>query len=200
MEIYGVCVDEEILFGKVLVQERPVPSTPGIVRRGSVSREAGWKSVSRKRLWQCGRDWRKVGSRYLFGVLLEESDQIVAILALLETTESHLGSRDVLLGVFEVGEQSVLVPGNALGLVGVGVVVALNLTSLAAEESVKVRSNLVGTTFFKGVALSTAGLEKVSTLGSVTWLERHDDLDVRSDGRTKKGRRIYCNSECQRVR
>ena len=31
-------------------------------------------------------------------------DQVVPLLALLQTTEGHLGTRDVLLGVLEVGE------------------------------------------------------------------------------------------------
>lgn len=34
--------------------------------------------------------------------LLEEGDDIVPVLALLQTTESHLGAGNVLLGVFEV--------------------------------------------------------------------------------------------------
>jgi hypothetical protein len=40
----------------------------------------------------------------LFGGFLEVSDQVVAILALLETGKSHLGAGDVLLGVLEVIE------------------------------------------------------------------------------------------------
>lgn len=43
-------------------------------------------------------------------------------------------------------------------LVGVGVGEALNLTSFAAEESVKVGADLVGTAFLEGVALSAASL------------------------------------------
>jgi hypothetical protein len=38
----------------------------------------------------------------LFGLILEESDQVVAVLGLLETTEGHLGARNELLGVLEV--------------------------------------------------------------------------------------------------
>lgn len=48
-------------------------------------------------------------------------DQVVAVLLLLESTEGHLGARDVLLWVLEVLEQSVGVPGNSLLLVGIGV-------------------------------------------------------------------------------
>ena len=40
----------------------------------------------------------------LFGLLLEEGDEVVAVLGLLETTEGHLGTRNVLLGVLEVLE------------------------------------------------------------------------------------------------
>jgi len=57
----------------------------------------------------------------LFGLLAQEGDQIIPILALLQTTESHLRAGDVLLGVLEVFVQSVLLPVDALLLVGVGV-------------------------------------------------------------------------------
>jgi hypothetical protein len=40
----------------------------------------------------------------LFGLILEEGDQVVTVLRLLETTESHLGAGNVLLGVLEVLE------------------------------------------------------------------------------------------------
>jgi len=69
------------------------------------------------------RGWykRSYYERRLFGLLSEEGDQVVTVLGLLETTESHLGSGNVLLGVLEVLEQSVVVPLDALLLVGVGV-------------------------------------------------------------------------------
>lgn len=44
------------------------------------------------------------GASRLFGLLLEEGDQVVAVLGLLETTEGHLGAGNVLLGVLEVLE------------------------------------------------------------------------------------------------
>lgn len=40
----------------------------------------------------------------LFGLLLEEGDQVVSVLGLLETAKGHLGTRNVLLGVLEVLE------------------------------------------------------------------------------------------------
>lgn len=78
----------------------------------------------------------------LFGLLGKERDQVVAVLGLLETAKRHLGAGNVLLGVLEVLElrgvsvgparfffflsglvayQSVVVPLDALLLVGVGV-------------------------------------------------------------------------------
>jgi hypothetical protein len=45
-----------------------------------------------------------MGMERLFGLLLEEGDQVVAVLVLLETTEGHLGTGNVLLGVLEVLE------------------------------------------------------------------------------------------------
>jgi len=103
----------------------------------------------------------------LFGLVLEEGDEVVAVLGLLETTEGHLGARDVLLGVLEVLEQCVLVPGDALLLVGVGVRVAVDLAGLAAEEAVEHGADLVALALLQGVALSAAGLEEVGTLLSI---------------------------------
>jgi hypothetical protein len=40
----------------------------------------------------------------LFGLVLEEGDQVVTVLGLLETTEGHLGAGNVLLGVLQVVE------------------------------------------------------------------------------------------------
>ena len=57
----------------------------------------------------------------LFGLVLEEGDEVVAVLGLLEATEGHLGAGNELLGVLEVIEEGVLVPGDTLLLVGVGV-------------------------------------------------------------------------------
>ena len=54
--------------------------------------------------------------------------------------------------------QSVLIPGDALLLVGIGVGEALDLTGLTAKEPVKVGSDLVGTACLEGVALSATGL------------------------------------------
>lgn len=91
-------------------------------------------------------------------------DEVVAVLGLLETTESHLGSGNVLLGVLEVLEESVVVPLNALLLVGIGVGVALDGTGLAAPETVQSGTDLVAAVLLNGVALSTSGLEEVGTL------------------------------------
>jgi len=103
------------------------------------------------------------------------SDQVIAVLLLLETTERHLGAGNVLLGVLEVLKERGLVPDDALLLVGVGVLEALDLAGLAAKETVKVRADLVVAALLDSVALSTAGLEEVRTLGIITILERHFD-------------------------
>ena len=52
------------------------------------------------------RGWykRSYNERRLFGLLSKEGDQVVTVLGLLKTTESHLGSGNVLLGVLEVLE------------------------------------------------------------------------------------------------
>jgi hypothetical protein len=92
----------------------------------------------------------------------------VAVLGLLEATEGHLGARNVLLGVLEVLEESVLVPVDTLLLVGVGVGEALDLTGLAAEDTVELRADLVALAGLQGVALRAAGLEEVGALLGVT--------------------------------
>ena len=66
--------------------------------------------------------------------------------------------------------KSILVPGDSLLLVGVGVGVALNGTGLATEKTVKVWTDLVTLTLLEGVALSTSGLEEVGTLLSVSYM------------------------------
>lgn len=53
-------------------------------------------------------------------------------------------------------------------LVGIGVGVTLDLTGLAAHETVELGADLVATGGINGVALSAASLEKLGTLGGVT--------------------------------
>ena len=116
-------------------------------------------------------------------------DQIISILILLQSTECHLCAGNILLWVLEVlklfllsapylfeeilelGDgtyQSVVVPFDSLGLVGIRVRVALDGTSVAAEKTVKVRTDLVSLALAQGVALSTSSLEEVGTLLCVT--------------------------------
>lgn len=92
----------------------------------------------------------------------------VPVLSLLEATEGHLGTRNVLLGVLEVLEESVLVPVDGALLVGVGVRETGDLARLAAEETVELRTNLVALALLEGVALCATGLEETSALLGVT--------------------------------
>jgi len=64
--------------------------------------------------------------------------------------------------------QSLLVPGDALLLVGVGVGVAVDGAGLAAEKAVQRRADLVAAVLLDGVALGAARLEEVGTLLGVT--------------------------------
>lgn len=105
---------------------------------------------------------------HLSARFLEVSDQVVSLGFLLQTSEDHLGARDVLLGVLQVLEQGILVPGDTLADVGSRVREARSLTSLAAEQTVEVRTLLVSSTSLDGVALSTLGLEDLSTLSDVS--------------------------------
>jgi hypothetical protein len=125
-------------------------------------------------------------------------DQVISILLLLEASECHLSTGDVLLGVLEVLElvesvairrgivvthKSILLPCDALCLVGVGVREALDLACLAPKETVEIGADLVASTFFKSMALGTtcllisrsrrarsiAYLEQVGTLLFITY-------------------------------
>lgn len=60
--------------------------------------------------------------------------------------------------------ESIVVPGDALLLVGVGVRVAIDGAGLAAEEAVESGADLVGAALLDGVALRAARLEEVGTL------------------------------------
>lgn len=92
----------------------------------------------------------------LLGRVLEVGDQVSALVGLLQTGKHHLRSGDVLLGVLQVLEQGVLVPGDALGLVRVRVRESSRLASLASEQTAQVGSGLVLATSLHGVALRTA--------------------------------------------
>ena len=95
-----------------------------------------------------------------------------------------------LLGVLEVLEEGLLVPGDTLVHVGSGVGEAIGLTGLTAEDTARrqlhqplphltrtratvdlpmeVGADLVRLTRTNSMALSAAGLEETSTLSSVT--------------------------------
>jgi len=109
----------------------------------------------------------------LLGLLLKVGDQVVTFLLLLKTSEGHLGARNVLFGVLQVFEEGLFTPSDTLGNVGRGVREPFGLASLSSENTVEVGADFVSLTGLKSMALSTAGLEKGSTLGSVTWLGRH---------------------------
>lgn len=99
-------------------------------------------------------------------------DQVVPLLLLLQTTERHLGTWNVLLWVLKVLEQGGFIPNNTLLLVGIGVLETSDLARFTAKESVQVRANFVGTTLLESVALLATGLEKVGTLGNVSCKEQ----------------------------
>ena len=65
--------------------------------------------------------------------------------------------------------KSIVVPGDSLLLVGIGVGVTLNGTGLATEKTVQVWADLVSLTLLQGVALSASGLEEVGTLLDITY-------------------------------
>lgn len=85
----------------------------------------------------------------------------------------HLCKLDLLLGVQEVLEEGLLSPGDALVLVGLSVRETSSLTRLASEDTVQVRTDLVGTASLGGVALSATGLEELGSSSGVSFGHRH---------------------------
>jgi len=72
------------------------------------------------------------------GRLLQVGDQTVPVLLLLQTSEHHLGARDVLLRVCQVDVKGVCAPCDALVLVGLSVGEVGRLSCLPSEQSVEV--------------------------------------------------------------
>lgn len=64
--------------------------------------------------------------------------------------------------------EAVVVPGDALLLVGVSVGVAVDGPALAAEQAVERGADLVAAASLEGVALRATGLEEVGTLLGIT--------------------------------
>ncbi len=92
-------------------------------------------------------------------------DEVGAVLGLLDAGEDHLGAGDELLGVLEVLEEVLLVPGDTRVLVGSGVGVALAGAGLAADDAVEVGALLgLALSSNDGVALEAELLEDRGTL------------------------------------
>jgi len=112
-------------------------------------------------------------NRLLAGVL-HVSDDVAALLVLLQAGENHLGARDVLLRVDQVLEEVLVGPDDARALVGLGELVALRLAALAAEHAVEVGAVLVRAARVARVALRALGLEQLGALLGVAL--RHFDV------------------------
>lgn len=76
----------------------------------------------------------------------------------------------------EIAYQSLVVPLDALLLVGVGVGVTLDRTGLTAPEAVQSRADLVAAVLVDGVALSATGLEEVGTLLEITYIAEVSEI------------------------
>jgi len=116
-------------------------------------------------------------------VLLDESNEICSLLGLLETSEDHLGSGDVLLGIQQVSKQVLLVPLDTRLRVSLGVGVACDSSRWTANQTEQIGTLLVAFTLLDGVALGALGLEDLGSLGGITlgdvgrlstlWSSRH---------------------------
>ena len=79
----------------------------------------------------------------------------MSVLLLLQPRVDHLGARDILLGVGQVDVQGLVVPGDALVDVGLGVGEASRLAGLPSNDTVEVGTLLVLAPGLHGVALGT---------------------------------------------
>lgn len=95
----------------------------------------------------------------LFGICLEEGDEICAVLLLLEPGEDHFGTLDVLLGVEQILEQGLIAPGNARVLVGSCVREAFYRPALTAKQAIEIR------TLLRDAALLVCGRRRMSSVG-----------------------------------
>merc|ERR1719430_2750474 len=108
------------------------------------------ESVLKSRVFNC-----------LCARLLNVSNQVTAVLLLLKPSKHHLGAGDVLLWVGQVDIKGVLVPGDALVNVSLGVAEASSSSSLSSPDTMQVRSLLVLASSLYGVALGTSLCENL---------------------------------------
>merc|ERR1719293_370796 len=110
---------------------------------------------------------------------LKEGDEVSSLLVLLDASEHHLRPGDVLLGVYQVLEHVLVRPHDPGVLVGLGVRETLACARGAAHDAPQGWALLCVATLFRGVALSTLGLEELSPFLHVTcrnfhiWLSNH---------------------------
>jgi len=102
--------------------------------------------------------------KVLCGRFLQPCDEVIPVLILLQASERHFSAGDVFFRVFEVLEQRLLVPGNALVDIGGGVRVTFHLTGFTAEEPVEIGPDFVGLASTDSVTLRATSLEKTCTL------------------------------------
>ena len=86
---------------------------------------------------------RGVKESRLGGNFLKVGDQVLSVTLLLQTGEDHLGARNVFLGVFQVVEEVFRSPGDAGGLVGLGVRETFAGAGFTAEETAEVGTCVV---------------------------------------------------------
>ncbi len=117
--------------------------------------------------------------------LCNARDQIISILLLLQTTESHLCSRNVFFGIFKILElflsasagtkqcaaqvyQSIFFPFDSFLFVCVCVGKAFDLASLPSKKTMQTGTDLI-LSFLSGVALFATSLSKCKKHAREVW-------------------------------
>src|SRR5262245_23679779 len=123
--------------------------------------------------------------------LFEISPQITRLLGVLDAREDHLGARNFLAWIGDVVLECRLAPGNAGVLVGLGVVVAIDRSALAAVETVQHGADLVHRIGSDGVADRAFAKRLLAGVDVLRLCRRRaNDDGEHCDGEQRSGRRF----------
>ena len=111
---------------------------------------------------------KAVAKLLLIGSFFEVSYQVLPLSLLLNASEDHLCSRDVLLGILQVLHQHLLSPGDTFVPVGICVRESSSLTRLSSKKTMEVWPSLVLASLFHSMALGTLLNKNLLALLNIT--------------------------------